>query len=293
MEAQKTCIVDDSGDDYLYPPELFDIVDDQGNGDGDRLQLDIGGTSFLFELVEIGSCNTKDYTDLDYWLVIKVEIRNRFVHYRCQGEYLEYRDIISIRDNLSRLLSGQLSEMKELSFTEPDFELAMYPKDELNKRPGYWRRNCRDMCDMCVDFVINFYDDGYNGESYVLPLDEDEIALFHDYLDKAVVAFDARNMTNKSIKEIAYCTKCYSAISEQPGFETNDGTWTCAVCGQLLYGDEIANVGNKYKDVIWYCDGCGAILNRQIDFDDSLGSWECTECGFRNSISSNDILDSE
>ena len=93
--------------------------------------------------------------------------------------------------------------------------------------------------------------------------------------------------------EVAYCTKCTAIISEQPGFDTNDGTWTCMECGQFLYGSEIKNAGRKFKNVIWYCDSCNAILNNQKGFDDRLGIWECAECGNSNNISGDEIIEIE
>jgi len=96
-------------------------------------------------------------------------------------------------------------------------------------------------------------------------------------------------MDEEEYSEVPYCTKCNAILSEQQGFDENDGTWTCLECGQLLYGGELENTGEAFEDVIWYCDNCNAILNKQSGFDDSLGVWECTECGNSNEISENEI----
>ena len=48
----------------------------------------------------------------------------------------------------------------------------------------------------------------------------------------------------------------------------------------------------RFPDVDWYCDRCNAYLNTQIGFDDHKYLWKCTECGFKNSISRDNIRDS-
>ena len=90
--------------------------------------------------------------------------------------------------------------------------------------------------------------------------------------------------------EIPYCTKCNAILSEQLGFDDNDGTWMCLECGQLLYGNELENTDEVFEGVIWYCDKCDAVLNKQSGFDDSLGVWVCEECGHSNEISEHDIF---
>ena len=47
----------------------------------------------------------------------------------------------------------------------------------------------------------------------------------------------------------------------------------------------------RFPEVDWYCERCDAYLNRQPGFDDHKYIWKCTECGFKNSISSDNIID--
>ena len=49
----------------------------------------------------------------------------------------------------------------------------------------------------------------------------------------------------------------------------------------------------RFPNVNWYCDRCNANLNSQAAFDDNRYVWACTECGHKNSISSNNIYESE
>ena len=45
----------------------------------------------------------------------------------------------------------------------------------------------------------------------------------------------------------------------------------------------------RFPDVDWYCDHCGAYLNNQPGFDDHKYVWKCSRCGGKNSISRDNI----
>ena len=86
-----------------------------------------------------------------------------------------------------------------------------------------------------------------------------------------------------------YCPNCNAILNEQEGFDPDNGSWTCAVCGTHLMDDDVYD-GDTFEGVAWYCDSCGALLNRQDGFSDSYGSWECTECGYLNGTTESDII---
>lgn len=48
----------------------------------------------------------------------------------------------------------------------------------------------------------------------------------------------------------------------------------------------------RFPGVEWYCDHCGAHLNSQAGFDDHKYIWKCKICGGKNSISEDNIYDS-
>ena len=53
-------------------------------------------------------------------------------------------------------------------------------------------------------------------------------------------------------------------------------------------------MSERFPEIDWYCDRCNAYLNDQPGFDDDHHYvWKCTECGHKNSISSDDIYESE
>jgi DNA-directed RNA polymerase subunit M/transcription elongation factor TFIIS len=89
--------------------------------------------------------------------------------------------------------------------------------------------------------------------------------------------------------EECFCPKCGATLNDQNGFDPGNGNWSCASCGQELYGDDVYE-GDIYPGIMWHCDQCGALLNKQDGFKDSCGSWTCTECRHSNPISEDAIL---
>lgn len=49
----------------------------------------------------------------------------------------------------------------------------------------------------------------------------------------------------------------------------------------------------RFFDIDWYCDRCNAYLNDQLGFNDHNYTHKCSECGHKNSISSDNIYESE
>ena len=85
-----------------------------------------------------------------------------------------------------------------------------------------------------------------------------------------------------------FCTRCNAVLNEQVGFNPEFGSWTCAKCGQELYGDVYE--GERYPGVLWYCDECQSLMNKQSGFSDQSDTWICVECGFSNVLDT--IIDS-
>lgn len=85
------------------------------------------------------------------------------------------------------------------------------------------------------------------------------------------------------------CPRCGAVLNEQEGFDPDNQSWVCKICGQQLTGDDLQS--DVFGDVVWYCDQCGAILNRQEGFTEEAGTWQCTECGFKNDVTADNIQD--
>lgn len=87
-----------------------------------------------------------------------------------------------------------------------------------------------------------------------------------------------------------YCTNCGADLDIQPGFDSNNGYWTCTVCGKLMINPDDPDFSS---DVVWFCDECGACLNKQYGFSEGYSSWTCTACGHINPINPDEVYASE
>ena len=52
-------------------------------------------------------------------------------------------------------------------------------------------------------------------------------------------------------------------------------------------------MSERFPGIEWFCDRCNSCLSDQDGFDDFRYVWKCTECGYKNSISSDNIYESE
>ena len=95
------------------------------------------------------------------------------------------------------------------------------------------------------------------------------------------------------MKDEYFCPNCNAVLNDQDGFDPDLGAWTCTECGETLYGDDVENTMDQFDGVVWYCDECNAVLNTQRGFNDSCGTWCCTKCGHENTISEDEIYESE
>ena len=86
-----------------------------------------------------------------------------------------------------------------------------------------------------------------------------------------------------------YCPRCDANLTLQKGYDNTLPYWVCLGCGEMLINPEV----DADDNISWICDQCGTMLNIQPGFKDNNGEWKCTECGHKNSISSDDIYDSE
>lgn len=55
-------------------------------------------------------------------------------------------------------------------------------------------------------------------------------------------------------------------------------------------GAKLVPKSERFTGIEWFCDRCNACLNYQHGFDDHHYVWKCTECGYKNSISSDNII---
>lgn len=61
----------------------------------------------------------------------------------------------------------------------------------------------------------------------------------------------------------------------------------------MKFKEKVEKMCERFPEIDWYCDRCNAYLNDQPGFDDHKYTWKCKECGYKNSISSTNIFESE
>lgn len=69
-----------------------------------------------------------------------------------------------------------------------------------------------------------------------------------------------------------------------------------SIYGNLIQKDqnrEDLKMSERFQNIDWYCDRCNSYLNSQEGFDDHHYVWKCTNCGHKNSISLDDIYESQ
>ena len=110
----------------------------------------------------------------DYeWCKVDFSVKSReWLNYRLVNrEVLLCCEIETLSDNLTKLISGELSEQENIDCIEPDFEFILYPSGERKSKYLEWR--------------INFWDDtGALTANYLsLLLDEEDIVELINYLE--------------------------------------------------------------------------------------------------------------
>ena len=65
-------------------------------------------------------------------------------------------EVDAIIRRLEELLSGELSEISELHFAEPDFRMIFHPREDLRKDPKYqWIAPGHEFRDVYMEWLVN------------------------------------------------------------------------------------------------------------------------------------------
>jgi hypothetical protein len=102
---------------------------------------------------------------------------------------LEFGDLPYLRAKLDDLLNDRLSEVEELSFIEPDLEINLCPKYDLRTaKDVIYVREGSEIQDIYMELIIHLSDStfGYNGQSYTIPFNRNEIKALKEYLDSRI-----------------------------------------------------------------------------------------------------------
>jgi hypothetical protein len=142
-------------------------------------------TLMKFNIEKLGNKSEDDPRVQDYWMIVEVSVRNKWFNFYDKSESLEYSNIVHIKNVYEKIQKGEITENTGLGFTEPDFEFVLHPPFKFGN----------DTIGCSMDFIINLTDNSkaYNGEQYLLPLDDDETAKFIDYLNQVIVNLKPKN----------------------------------------------------------------------------------------------------
>lgn len=105
-------------------------------------------------------------------------------YHKEQDEVLLSCEVEELADSIAKLLRDELTEMKEISCIEPDFNFYLYPKRDLREDPKYTyiREGC-EIADIYMEWAISFWHDGLTGNYLTLTLCNDDMRLLLNYLN--------------------------------------------------------------------------------------------------------------
>ena len=155
----------------------------------ERLDLSSGETEVFFGINGLGnglgSCEGKWLC----WCLVDLYIKNRFFFFnRTSDEMLTLGEVDCLKNALDDLLNDRISQQSNISFIEPDLEFVLSPKFDVRESENHiWVREGMEIVDIGADIVIHLSDmkNGYNGQTFSLPLDRMEISKLKLYLDEA------------------------------------------------------------------------------------------------------------
>lgn len=133
------------------------------------LNLDLSGTKLEMEI--------KDYEKHE-WCTCTFRVQSDFISYDLvDDETLEAADIDYLANNLKKLLTGELTEHEEISFTEPFIEFDLWPGTKEYEATADWK------------FILwEGPHQVFTGNYFSLQLDENDIRKLIEYLETVIKA---------------------------------------------------------------------------------------------------------
>ena len=146
-------------------------------------KIESNGTIFRF-------CVTnKGYYDGGYfWTDADIVVENKCLKYRTSGSFLEFFEMVSIRDMLSDLISDKTTDIERMEFIEPDIQIILKPKHDLRNDGKYsFIKEGYEIEDVSAEFLLFPFLDGVMTEQhYVMPLYRDDIEKLVEYLSYVI-----------------------------------------------------------------------------------------------------------
>ena len=118
-----------------------------------------------------------------YQLSLCLHIYEGWLDYSQEGELLLSCEVDMLRDEFNNLLNGNIHSVKEISFTEPDFEFVLFPVEDVREVPDVlYSAPGFEFTDISVDWKIHFWNNGLTANYLSLTLNRGHLIQFTDYL---------------------------------------------------------------------------------------------------------------
>ena len=150
-----------------------------------ELRLDLDGIVATLQITDYCATAKDDYMS-DEWCGCKLRIVSEgWLDYNQEGELLLSCEVEELRNEFNNLLNGKIHSIKEISFTEPDFEFVLIPIQDVRKNPDVlYCAPGFEFTDISVEWKIHFWNGGLTANFLSLTLDRDDLMQFTDYLSK-------------------------------------------------------------------------------------------------------------
>lgn len=104
-------------------------------------------------------------------------------YHKEQDEVFLSCEVEELAKCISKLLHDELSELKEISCIEPDFNFYLYPKKDLREDPRYTyiREGC-EIANIYMEWAVSFWHEGLTGNYLTLTLCDEDMRLLLNYL---------------------------------------------------------------------------------------------------------------
>ena len=92
-------------------------------------------------------------------------------------------EVKQLEETLTKLLTNELSEIKEMVCMEPDFIFEFYPQTDIRNKPNYcYVKPGSEIQDIYMEWKIFFWNEGITDNHLTISLGRKEIIMLRDYL---------------------------------------------------------------------------------------------------------------
>ena len=146
-------------------------------------RLDLGSTIFRF-------CITSKGTDDGgyFWTDASIAVENRCFNYITSSSCFEFSELIHIRDELTRLINGEIAAIERIEFIEPDVQIVLKPMHDLRDDGKYeYIKEGYEIENISAEFLFfPFLNGVMTDQHYVLPLYKGDIEELLRYLSAMI-----------------------------------------------------------------------------------------------------------